>query len=70
MKSIQATITRHNHMVEINKDLISTRDNLITDSVTEKTSYGLGCTTKDRVTAEINPFPICNRNNKYNTKGS
>ena len=26
--------------------------------VTEKHSYGLGCTTIDRVTAEINPFPI------------
>ena len=39
-------------------------------SVTEKTSYGLGCTTTDRETAEINPFPICKRNTTSNTKGS
>ena len=32
MKSIQANITGHNHIVERNKDLISTLDNLITDS--------------------------------------
>ena len=36
--------------------------------VTEKTSYGLGCTTIDRVTAEINPFPICKRSKASNTK--
>ena len=39
-------------------------------TVTEKTSYGLGCTTIDRVTAEINLFPICKRNKTSNTKGS
>ena len=32
MKSIQANIIKHNHMVKGNKDLISTLDNLITDS--------------------------------------
>ena len=36
----------------------------------EKTSYGLGRTTIDRETAEINPFPTCKRSNKSNTKGS
>ena len=39
-------------------------------NVMEKTSYGLGCTTIDRETAEINPFPICKRNTTSNTKGS
>ena len=38
--------------------------------VTEKNSYGLGCTIIDRETAEINPFPICKRNKTSNTKGS
>ena len=42
----------------------------VTNFVTEKTSYGLGCTTTDRVTTEINPFPICKRNKICNTKGS
>ena len=35
-----------------------------------KTSYVLGCTTTDSQTQEINPFPICKRNKKSNTKGS
>ena len=39
-------------------------------TVTEKTSYGLGCTTTDRETAKINPFPICKRSNKSDTKRS
>ena len=29
----------------------------VTNSVTKKTSYGLGWTTLDRMTPEINPFP-------------
>ena len=44
--------------------------NGVANSVTEKTSYGLGCTTTDIVTAEIIPFPICKRNKTSNTKGS
>ena len=43
---------------------------LLDPSVTEKTSYGLGCTTIDIETAEIIPFPICKRNTTSNTKGS
>ena len=35
-----------------------------------ETSYGLWCTTIDRETAKINPFPICKRNKTTNTKGS
>ena len=31
----------------------------VAKSVMKKTSYGLGCTTTDRETTEINPFPIC-----------
>ena len=42
----------------------------VANSVMEKNSYGLGCTTIDRVTVEINPFPICKRNTTSNTKGS
>ena len=30
---------------------------MVANFVTEKTSYGLGCTTTDRETVEINPFP-------------
>ena len=30
---------------------------MVTNSVTEKNSYGLGCTTTDREIVEINPFP-------------
>ena len=41
----------------------------IANSITKKNSYGLGCTTIDRETAEINPFPICKRNKTSNTKG-
>ena len=43
---------------------------ILIPNVTENTSYGLGCTTTDRETAEINPFPICKRNKTSNTKGS
>ena len=35
-----------------------------------ETSYGLGCTTTDRETPEINPFSICKRNKTSNTKES
>ena len=45
-------------------------EKLARNFVTEKTSYGFGCTTTDKETAEINPFPICNRNTTSNTKGS
>ena len=38
------------------------------ESVMEKTSYGLGCTTIDKETTEINPFPICKINTTSNTK--
>ena len=38
--------------------------------VMEKNSYGLGCTTIDIETPEINPFPIWKRNTTSNTKGS
>ena len=38
----------------------------VANSVTEKTSYGLGCTTTDRETIEINPFPYA-RETKYLT---
>ena len=44
--------------------------NMVANFVTEKTSYGLGCTTTDRETVEINPFPIFKRNKTSNTKGS
>ena len=42
----------------------------IVPPVMDKTSNGLWCTTTDKETAELNPFPICKRNKKYNTKGS
>ena len=42
---------------------------LETPAVTEKYAYGLGCTIIDRVTIEINRFPICKRNKTSNTKG-
>ena len=40
----------------------------VANSITKKTSYGLGCTTIDRVTIEINPFPICKRNKHLTLK--
>ena len=43
---------------------------MVANSVMEKTSYGLGCPTTDRETAEINPFPMYKRNKTSNTKGS
>ena len=39
-------------------------------TVMEKTYYRLGCATTDRVTVEINPFPIYKRNKTSNTKVS
>ena len=43
---------------------------MVANSVTKKTSYGLGYTTIDKETIEINTFPTCKRNITSNTKGS
>ena len=43
---------------------------IIIPCVTEKTSYGLGCTTIDRETIEINRFSIYKINTASNMKGA
>ena len=45
----------------------STSTKGVANSITEKIFYVLGCTTTNRQTEEINPFPICKRNKTCNT---
>ena len=64
--SKKSTLNVENPQIKTTRNLPS----MVPNSITEKISYGLGCTTTDRETVEINPFPICKRNTTYNTKGS
>ena len=65
-QSNRSTLNAKNPQRKTTRNLPS----IVVNSITEKTSYGLGCTTTDRETKKINPFPICKRNTTSNTKGS
>ena len=62
--------SRRHHVSRPKTSKISLNSQNYEVGVMEKNSYGLGCTTTDRVIAEINPFPIWKTNKKSNTKGS
>ena len=65
-QSNKSTLNAENPQIKTTRNIPS----MVANYVTDKTSYGLGCTTTDRETEKINPFSICKRNTKYNTKGS